>query len=92
MTRKVTAVVARTQFGQLVNRAVEHHDRFLVERHGEPSVLILSVDDFITMVETPPDWLKKSWASAKRHGLDKLTPAGIDAEVNAARRARRKST
>jgi prevent-host-death family protein len=90
MTRTVTAVVARTQFGQIVNRAVERQERFLVERNGKPSVLILSVDDFVKMTETPPDWLKKSWESAGRHGLDKLTPPKINAEVTAARHARHK--
>lgn len=90
MTRKVTAVVARTQLGQIMDRAVEHQERFLVERNGEPSVLILSVDDFVKTVGTTPDWLKKSWGSARRHGLDKLTSQQVDAEVAAARRARHK--
>jgi len=88
MTRKVTAVVARTQLGQIMNRAVEHQERFLVERHGEPSILILSVDDFVKTVGTTPDWLKKSWESAKRHGLDKLSSQEIDIEVAATRRTR----
>jgi len=36
MTRKITAVTARTQFGQILDRAVDHNERFLVERNGEP--------------------------------------------------------
>jgi hypothetical protein len=39
MTRKITAVRARTQFGQILDRAVDHNERFLVERNGEPTVL-----------------------------------------------------
>jgi hypothetical protein len=38
---------------------------------------------------SPPDWLKESWESAKRQGVDQLTPEDIDAEIAAARRARR---
>lgn len=38
---------------------------------------------------SPPDWLKKSWESAKRHGVDQLSGEDIDAEIAAARRARR---
>ena len=34
-------------------------------------------------------WLKKSWDSAKRQGLDKLTAKEIDAEIAASRRERR---
>jgi len=72
-----------------MNRAVENNDRFLVERNGEPAVLILSVTDYVKTFAPPPDWLEKSWQSAKRHGLDKLTIKEIDAEIAASRRERR---
>ena len=88
MTRKISALTARTQLGQIMNRAVENNDRFLVERNGEPAVLILSVTDYVKTFAPPPDWLEKSWGSAKRQGLDKLTMQEIDAEVAASRRAR----
>jgi prevent-host-death family protein len=90
MTRRISALTARTQLGQIMNRAVENNDRFLVERNGEPAVLILSVTDYVKTFAPPPDWLEKSWDSAKRKGLDKLTPKDIDAEIAAARRVRRK--
>ena len=90
MTRRISALTARTQLGQIMNRAVENNDRFLVERNGEPAVLILSVNDYVKTFAPPPDWLEKSWDSAKRHGLDKLTTKEIDAEIAAARRDRRK--
>jgi prevent-host-death family protein len=90
MTRKISALTARTQLGQIMNRAVENNDRFLVERNGEPAVLILSVTDYVKTFAPPPDWLEKSWDSAKRRGLDKLTMKEIDAEIAAARRDRRK--
>lgn len=89
MTRKITAVTARTQFGQIMDRAVAHHDRFLVERNGEPAVLILSVTDFVRTLAPAPDWLEDVQNEAKRKGLDKLTMADIDAEIAAARRERR---
>jgi prevent-host-death family protein len=89
MTRKISALTARTQLGQIMNRAVEHNDRFLVERNGEPAVLILSVTDYVKTFAPPPDWLEKSWESAKRRGLDKLTMKDIDAEIAASRRERR---
>lgn len=89
MTRKISALTARTQLGQIMNRAVENNDRFLVERNGEPAVLILSVTDYVKTFAPPPDWLEKSWDSAKRRGLDKLATKEIDAEIAAARRERR---
>jgi prevent-host-death family protein len=90
MTRKISALTARTQLGQIMNRAVENNDRFLVERNGEPAVLILSVTDYVKTFAPPPDWLEESWDSAKRQGLDKLTTKEIDAEIAASRRERRK--
>jgi prevent-host-death family protein len=90
MTRKISALTARTQLGQIMNRAVENNDRFIVERNGEPAVLILSVTDYVKTFAPPPGWLEKSWDSAKRRGLDKLTTKEIDAEIAGARRNRRK--
>jgi prevent-host-death family protein len=81
MTRKITAVTARTQFGQILDRAVDHNERFLVERNGEPAVLIMSVTDFVKTLAPAPDWLKDIQEHAKRKGLDKLTMDDIDAEI-----------
>ena len=38
MNRRVDAHLARTQFGQIMDRAVENNERFVVERRGEPAV------------------------------------------------------
>jgi prevent-host-death family protein len=89
MTRKISALTARTQLGQIMTRAVENNDRFLVERNGEPAVLILSVADYIKTIAPPPDWLKNLQDEAKRKGLDKLTMEEIDAENAAPRREKR---
>ena len=89
MTKKISALTARTQLGQIMNRAVDHNERFLVERNGEPAVLILSVADFVKTLAPPPDWLEKSWGTARRRGLDKLSMDDIDAEIAAYRREKR---
>jgi hypothetical protein len=89
MTRKISALTARTQLGQIMDRAIENNDRFLVERNGELAVLILSVADYVETFAPAPDWLKKCQDDAKRKGLDKLTMEEIDAEIAASRRERR---
>jgi hypothetical protein len=38
---------------------------------------------------SPPEWLKESWESAKRQGVDRLSIEDIDAKIAAARKARR---
>ncbi|PYX76495.1 MAG: prevent-host-death family protein [Acidobacteria bacterium] len=90
MNRRVDAHLARTQFGQIMDRAVENNERFVVERRGEPAVVIMSVQDFIRITSPPPDWLEKAWSGAKRRGIDKLTSQEIDTEIAAHRREKRK--
>jgi prevent-host-death family protein len=85
MNRRVDAHVARTQFGQIMDLAVKNHERFIVDRRGEPAVVIMSVQDFIRTVAPAPDWLEKAWAGAKRRGLDLMTMEEIDAEIDATR-------
>jgi len=38
-----------------------------------------------------PEWLRKSWTSAQEAGLDRLSMDEIDAEIAAARTARREA-
>ena len=92
MERRIDAHVARTQFGQIMDRAVKNNERFVVERRGEPAVVIMSVQDFIRTAAPPPDWLQKAWNGAKRRGLDKLTSKDIDAEIAAYRQEKKQAT
>lgn len=85
MDRRIDATMARTQLGQIMELAERDNARFIVEKRGEPSVVIMSVRDFINTVAPPPDWLIKAWSGAKRRGLDKLTMDDIDAEITAMR-------
>lgn len=86
MDRRIDAHLARTQLGQIMDLAVRDNARFIVDRRGEPAVVIMSVEDFVRTAAPPPDWLAKAWAGAKRRGLDRLTPDEIEAEIDAHRR------
>jgi len=90
MDRRIDAHIARTQFGQIMDLATKNNERFVVDRRGEPAVVIMSVQDFIRTAAPPPDWLQKAWAGAKRRGLDALPPEEIDAEIRAHRRKNKK--
>lgn len=89
MSRRIDAHTARTQFGQVMDRAVASNERFIVDRRGEPAVVILSVQDYLAHVAAAPDWLREAWAGAKRRGLEKLTMDEIDAEIDAYRNEKR---
>jgi len=85
MDYRVDAHLARTQFGQIMDLAVRDNRRFIVDRRGEPAVVIMSVQDFIRTAAPPPDWLARAWAGAKRRGLETLTLDEINAEIKAQR-------
>jgi prevent-host-death family protein len=86
MDRRIDAHIARTQFGQIMDLAVKNNERFVVDRRGEPAVVIMSVQDFVRTAAPPPDWLQKAWAGAKRRGLDALALDDINGEIDAHRR------
>jgi hypothetical protein len=44
-----------------------------------------------TTLPSAPEWLQASWESAKEQGLDQLSAEEIEAEIAAARKARRES-
>jgi PHD/YefM family antitoxin component YafN of YafNO toxin-antitoxin module len=69
-----------------MERAVDRRERFLVDRRGEPAVIIMSVDDYLKTIAPEDKALKTSRDQAKRTGLDKLTLSEIDAEVASYRR------
>jgi len=89
MDRRIDAHIARTQFGQIMDLAVKNNERFIVDRRGEPAVVIMSVQDFVRTAAPPPDWLQKAWAGARRRGLDALTLDDINAEIKAHRSEKR---
>ena len=52
----------------------------------------LSVEQYARQVlekDLTPEWLRKSWESSRQAGLDQLSAEEIDAEIAAARKARR---
>jgi hypothetical protein len=52
-----------------MKRASQKNERFVVDRRGQPSVIIMSIMDYIDTVAPTPDWLRQIGAEAKRKGL-----------------------
>jgi plasmid stability protein len=54
----------------------------------------VSTEQYVRQVleqDLVPDWLRKSWESAKQGGVSQLSMDEIDAEIAAARKARRET-
>ncbi len=88
-TTLISALTARTQLGQIMQRATERGERFLVGRRGQPTVVIMSVADYADAMTPTPDWIETAWKEAEASGANKLTAKEIDREIRAYRKEKR---
>ena len=88
MTNIISAVTARTQLGQILKRAEEGDERFLVKRAGEPAVIIMSIKDYLSNVAPTPEPYKAVRQEAKRKGVSKLSMREIEREISTVRKGR----
>lgn len=85
----VSALAARTQFGQIMRRARTARTRFVVDRRGEPQVVIMGIEDFLQTVAPEKKVLAAIRAAARKNGRNKTSMAEIDREIRAYRREQR---
>jgi antitoxin YefM len=50
--KTMSLAAAKTRFSALVDEAVATHEQVTVTRNGEPAVVVLSVEDFESLLET----------------------------------------
>src|SRR5438046_9946670 len=89
MPRVITDLTARTQFGQILRRAGRQQERFIVDRRGNPEVVIMGLKDFLKTIAPEPEVLKAIRAEAKRNKTSTLSSRQIDQEISAYRKERR---
>lgn len=89
MPRIITALTARTQFGQIMRRASRGNERFVVDRRGQPEVVIMGVKDFLATIAPAPEVLQAIRAEAKRNKTSRQTSRQINREISAYRRERK---
>jgi len=90
MPRSVTALAARTQFGQIMRRAAgKKQERFVVDKRGEPKVVIMGVQDFLKTIAPEPAVLAAIRAESAKNKTGKLSMKQIDREIAAYRKERR---
>jgi prevent-host-death family protein len=82
----VSALAARTQFGQIMRRARTDNQRFVVERRGEPQVVIMGVKDFIKTIAPEKKVLAAIRAASRKNGTNKLSLREINREIRAYRK------
>lgn len=90
MTKNVPAFIARTQFGQILERVSRNNERFVVTKKGEAKAIILGVEDFLQAVTEPPESLVALQKEAKKSGADRLSLEEIEKEIDEVRRDKNK--
>jgi len=82
----VSALAARTQFGQIMRRARADNQRFVVDRRGEPQVVIMGVKDFIKTIAPEKKVLAAIRAASRKNGTNRLSLRDINREIRAYRK------
>src|SRR3712207_5069631 len=88
MTKNVPAFIARTQFGQILERVSQNNERFVVTKKGEAKAIILGVEDFLRATAQAPDSLAALQRQAQKSGASRLTLEEIEEEIAAVRRVK----
>jgi prevent-host-death family protein len=84
----ISALAARTQLGQIMRRARLEQTRFVVDRRGEPQVVIMGIKDFLNTIAPEKKVLAAIRAEARKKGKDKLSLRQINREIRSYRRER----
>jgi prevent-host-death family protein len=87
--RMVSALTTRTQFGQILKRAGQNKERFVVGRRGEPQVVIMGIEEYLRNFAKPLPVVEEIRQEAKAQGLDKMTMREIVREIQRFRRERK---
>ena len=69
----------------------QNNERFVVDRRREPTVVIMSLKDYVDTIAPAPEWLRDIQGEAKRKGLDKLKMRDINRMIAEVRRDTRKT-
>ena len=84
----ISALAARTQFGQIMRRARKDNTRFVVDRRGEPQVVIMGIRDFLKNIAPEKKVLAAIRASARKKGASRFSLRDINREIRAYRKER----
>jgi prevent-host-death family protein len=89
ISRMVSALTARTQFGQILKRAGQNKERFVVGKRGEPQVVIMGIEEYVKNFAKPLPVVVEIRREAKAKGLDKMTMREINREIKRYHRERK---
>jgi len=89
MLKKISAIKARQNLGQVMNEVALKEDEYIVERAGKPLVAIIPIDQYKRLLGEREDFFRMVDEIQKE--AVRSDRKGIDSEIEEAVRAYRKS-
>lgn len=86
MTKNITALMARTQFGQVLERVSRGEERFMVTKNGEAKAVIVGLKEFFRFASETPESLSVLQKEARKSGASALSLEDIEQEIQKVRR------
>lgn len=84
----VSALNARTHFGELLRRVETEGRSLVIEKRGTPRAVLLSLRDYVRLAVPEPEILRIIGRESKQKRKDRLSSRQIDRIIKAARSAK----
>lgn len=81
----VSALGARANVGKLLRQVEDERRSLIIEEHGTPKAVLLSIRDYVRLAAPEPEVLRIIGEESQRKGTDKLTSRQIDDIIKAVR-------
>src|ERR1700747_459827 len=81
----VSALWARTNFGELLQRVEDQRRSLVIEKRGVPRAILLSIRDYVRLAAPEPEVLTIIGKESKAKGTDALNSQQIGNIISAAR-------
>jgi prevent-host-death family protein len=81
----VSALQARSNFGELLRRVDNERRSLVIEKRGTPKAVLLSIRDYLRLAAPEPEVLRLIGEESTRKGTNTLNSRRIDQVIKAAR-------
>ena|SRR5487761_899515 len=81
----VSALRARTHFGNLLRQVEDERRSLVIEKRGTPRAVLLSIRDYVRLAAPEPEVLKIIGKQSQAKGTDHLSSQQIDRIIKATR-------
>ena len=81
----VSALRARTNFGNLLRRVEAERRSLIIEKRGTPRAVLLSIRDYVRLAAPEPEVLRIIGEESKAKGTDSLSSQQIDRVIRVVR-------